>query len=112
LRDLVHLHAKDAAGARTHLERLFARLVRAAALPRPEVNLLVAGAERDFVWPARRLVVEVDGYAYHSSRGAKQRDHRRDRALTALGWRPVRFTYEDVAFEPAGVVQDLKRLLG
>jgi Transcriptional regulator, AbiEi antitoxin/Protein of unknown function (DUF559) len=47
----------------------------------------------------------------NSSRQAKRRDNRRDRELTALGWRPVRFTYEEIAFEPGEVAQELVRLL-
>jgi very-short-patch-repair endonuclease len=111
LRDLIDLHQPDAEGARSHLERLFLKAIRRARLPKPEVNVQIAGAERDFVWPEQRLVVEVDGYAYHSSRAAKQRDHRRDRALTSLGWRPVRFTYEDVTFDPDKVGRETAKLL-
>jgi very-short-patch-repair endonuclease len=111
LLDLLDLLAPDEDGARSHLERLFLRLVRAARLPPPEVNTRIAGAERDFAWPDRRLVVEVDGHAYHSSRAAKRRDHRRDRALTTLGWRPIRFSYEDIALEPSEVTDELRRLL-
>jgi very-short-patch-repair endonuclease len=98
--------------ARSHLERLFLALTRAAKLPRPAINEEVGGRSRDFVWPDRRLVVETDGYRYHSSREAKRRDNRRDRQLIALGWRPVRFTYEEIAFEPAAVATELAGLLG
>jgi hypothetical protein len=48
---------------------------------------------------------------YHSSKRARRRDHRRDRQLTALNWRPVRFTFDDIAFEPAGVARELAALL-
>ena len=57
-------------------------------------------------------MVEADGYRFHSSRQAKRRDNRRDRQLTALGWRPVRFTYEEVVFEPGQVAAELAALLG
>jgi very-short-patch-repair endonuclease len=77
-----------------------------------------ARSRRDFAWPDQRLVVETDGYRYHSSRSAKRRDNRRDRELTALGWRPVSFrwrpvsfSYEEVAFEPCVVGEELARLL-
>jgi very-short-patch-repair endonuclease len=33
-------------------------------------------------WPQERLVVEVDGFAYHSSRAAFERDRARDARLT------------------------------
>jgi very-short-patch-repair endonuclease len=112
LDDLLTLMAPDADRARSHLERLFLALTRKARLPRPAPNHEIGGRKRDFVWSEHRLVVETDGYRYHSSRAARRRDNRRDRHLTALGWRPVRFTYEEIAFEPAAVAKELTGLLG
>jgi very-short-patch-repair endonuclease len=111
LHDLITVLAPDKDNARSHLERLFLALTRRARLPKPATNLEIAGRRRDFAWPVERLVVETDGYRYHSSPTAKRRDHRRDRELTALGWRPVRFTYEEVAFEPSMVGEELAQLL-
>ena len=111
LLDLLTLLSPDHDNARSHLERLFLALTRAAKLPRPEINEPIGGRRRDFAWPDHRLVVETDGYLYHVSREAKRRDNRRDRELTARGWRPVRFTYEEVAFEPAEVAAELAGLL-
>jgi very-short-patch-repair endonuclease len=111
LEDLVMLMSPDEDRARSHLERLFLTLARKARLPRPASNEEVGGRKRDFVWSEHRLVVETDGYRYHSSRQARRRDNRRDRHLTALGWRPVRFTYEEIAFEPAEVAKELTGLL-
>lgn len=113
-RPLLHLIAllqPDQDGAKSYLERLFLKLIRKAGLPPPEVNVEIEGRERDFVWRKERLIVEVDGYAFHSSRRAMRRDRARDRELTAALWRPARFTYEEVAFEPAGTADELKRLL-
>jgi very-short-patch-repair endonuclease len=111
LKDLTTLMAPDSDNARSHLERLFLKLTRRAKLPKPRTNHEIAGRRRDFTWPDQRLVVETDGYRYHSSPAAKRRDNRRDRELTALGWRPVRFTYEEVAFEPSTVGEELAHLL-
>ncbi len=111
LADLLELLQPDADNARSHLERLFIALLRKASLPMPEVNAVIGGLKRDFVWPDPRLVVETDGYRYHASKQAQRRDRRRDRQLTALGWRPVRFTYEEVAFEPAEIARELITLL-
>jgi very-short-patch-repair endonuclease len=111
LHDLITVLAPDKDNARSHLERLFVALTRRARLPKPATNHEIAGRRRDFTWPDQRLVVETDGYRYHSSRQARRRDNRRDRQLTALGWRPVRFTYEEIAFEPGEVAQELVRLL-
>jgi very-short-patch-repair endonuclease len=111
LEDLIALMSPDADNARSHLERVFLRLVRRARLPRPIPNHEIAGRARDFVWPEQRLVVETDGYRYHSSRQARRRDSRRDRELTARGWRPARFTFEEISFERDQVARELAGLL-
>jgi very-short-patch-repair endonuclease len=109
LGDVLELLQPDDDGARSHLERLFLGLVRRARLPQPAVNQVIGQHARDFAWPTQRLVAEVDGYRYHS--WAQRRDRQRDRELIALGWRPVRFTYEEVAFEPDRVAGELTSLL-
>lgn len=111
LRDLITLMSPDRSNARSYLERLFLALTRTARLPKPQCNHGIAGRSRDFVWPDHRLVAETDGYHYHSTRRARRRDSHRDRELIALGWRPVRFTYEEIAFESAEVARELSGLL-
>ena len=81
-------------------------------LPRPETNITVEGYEVDLLWRRERLIVEVDGYAYHSTRQAFERDRARDAALQAAGYRVVRLTWRQIAYEPLAVVVQLTRLLG
>jgi very-short-patch-repair endonuclease len=74
------------------------KLVRAAALPEPLVNLPLDAPDYgqcrpDFHWPAHRLIVETDGWATHRTRAAFERDRAKDAALTAAGYRVVRFTW-------------------
>ena len=109
---LATLLGPDADRAASELERLFLKLCRRARVPPPLVNELIGGRRRDFVWPDVRLVIETDGYAYHSSRRAFRRDRQRDRELTALGWRPARFTFEEVVLEPRLVVAEIGALHG
>jgi very-short-patch-repair endonuclease len=61
-------------------------------------------ARVDFCWPAQRLIVEADGFAYHSDRAAYRKDRDRLNALERLGWRVLRFTWEDVRGRPTHVV--------
>lgn len=68
---------------RSEAERRLLALVEAAQLPRPEVNPRVLGLEVDFLWPAAKLVVEVDGHAFHGHRAAFERDRTRDQTLVA-----------------------------
>src|SRR5215210_1127010 len=81
---------------RSEAERRFLRLCEHQGLPRPEVNAFIYGMEVDFVWPAARLVVEVDGAAVHHTRRAFERDRRRDRELAAHGLRVLRVTWHDL----------------
>jgi very-short-patch-repair endonuclease len=96
---------------RSEAERRLLMLIRAAKLPTPRTNTVVAGWEVDALWPARRLVVEVDGYAYHGNRAAFERDRRRDAALTTAGYRVVRITWRQIVDEPHALVALLARLL-
>jgi very-short-patch-repair endonuclease len=96
---------------RSEAERRFRQLIRAARLPRPETNARVAGYEVDFLWRSHRLVVEVDGFTYHGSRAAFERDRTRDADLMAAGYRVVRFTWRQITCEPHAVVAQLAALL-
>ncbi|MGZ6825738.1 MAG: endonuclease domain-containing protein [Mycobacteriales bacterium] len=91
------------------LESLLRVLLHEAGLPAPQTQLLVVDgreevARVDFAWPGQRLVVEADGYAFHSDRAAFRQDRRRMNELERLGWRVLRFSWEDVVGRPAYVV--------
>jgi very-short-patch-repair endonuclease len=96
---------------RSEAERRLLDLIRAARLAPPRANMRVAGYEVDLLWPAQRLIVEVDGYAYHGNRAAFERDRRKDAALVAAGYRVVRITWRQIVDEPHPVVALLARLL-
>jgi hypothetical protein len=100
------------APTRSELERLFLGRCRKANLPPPAVNSFIAGLEVDFAWQGHRVVVELDGYRYHGTRRAFERDRLRDSALQIAGYRVLRVTYRRLEREPAQVVSDLRALLG
>ena len=62
-------------------------------------------ARVDFCWPALRLVVEADGFSFHSDRAAYRRDRERLNDLERCGWRVLRFTWEDVVHRPEHVLE-------
>jgi very-short-patch-repair endonuclease len=90
--------APDASVAftRSKAEEKLLALVRAAMLPHPQLNTRVAGYEVDVLWPSEKVIVEVDGYAYHRSRRSFVVDRRRDTELAVAGYTVVRFTWADV----------------
>jgi very-short-patch-repair endonuclease len=85
--------------------------VRAARLPHPDLNVRVAGCEVDFLWRDAGLVVEVDGFAYHSTRAAFERDRRRDAKLQSAGFAVVRVTWRQILDEPEALVAFLAQNL-
>lgn len=96
---------------RSEAEERMLALVRSAQLPKPRVNAHLGGREVDLLWSAQRLVVEVDGYAYHSSRSAFERDHLRDAELGAAGFRVMRVTWRLLVNQPEAVVARLAAAL-
>ena len=51
--------------------------------------------EPDYHWPAQRVIVELDGFETHGTRAAFRADRAKDAALTASGYRVLRFTRDD-----------------
>lgn len=96
---------------RSPLEDLFGALCRKHGLPLPAVNARLLGLEVDALWKEQRLVVELDGFAYHGHRAAFERDRARDAALQAAGYRVVRFTHRRLEQESAAVAAQLQTLL-
>jgi very-short-patch-repair endonuclease len=63
------------------------------------------------LWPDERLVVEVDGFAYHSSERAFANDRRRDATLTANGYRVIRVTWTDITKQSEALLVILAQAL-
>jgi very-short-patch-repair endonuclease len=85
---------------RSQAEERMLELLRAGNLPEPECNARVNGYEVDFLWRAQRLIVEVDGYAYHATRSAFERDRAKGAAMAAAGYLVIRITWLQMVHEP------------
>jgi very-short-patch-repair endonuclease len=96
---------------RSEGEERFLSLIRDALLPPPEVNVSIHGYEVDFLWRKQRLVVEVDGYAYHGNRGAFERDRRKDAQLRAGGLSSMRVTWRQMQDEPYALIAHVAQAL-
>ena len=95
---------------RSDLEDRLLALCARHDLPMPLTNQVVCGHEVDAHWPSTKLVVELDGYAAHTTRRAFQNDRERDRLLVRAGYRPVRVTDRDLRDETA-LAGELRELL-
>jgi very-short-patch-repair endonuclease len=112
-RILTSLLAQYRGEARTKndFEALFLRICRANGFPEPRVNVIVEGEERDFVWPARRLIVETDGRETHDTTRAFEEDRRKDQVAIAAGWTVLRFTWRQLTEQPQTVAATVRAVL-
>jgi very-short-patch-repair endonuclease len=96
----------DAAPAltRSEAEERMLALIRRAELPIPELNVRIGRYEVDFLWREQKLVVEVDGFRFHSSRSAFERDRLRDAELAAQGFHVLRVTWRQIVDTPEALV--------
>src|SRR6478752_5876686 len=78
---------------RSPLEIRFSAFVRQHKLPGPLQNVHVLDHEVDALWPAAKLIVELDSWEYHGHRAAFERDRARDLKLMLAGYRTIRVTH-------------------
>lgn len=102
LRDIV-----DGPRTRSHLERVFFKLLRDARLPLPLTNVEVNGHLVDFFWPDHNLVVETDGWASHGRRQQWEQDHDRDLDHFGAGVTSLRITYRQLTQQSHAVTARL-----
>ena len=67
------------------------------------------GFEVDFYWPEIGFVIETDGLRYHRTPAEQARGRVRDQAHTAAGMAHLRFTHEQVRYQPDYVRTTLRR---
>jgi very-short-patch-repair endonuclease len=112
LRALLATHRPKSKATKSLLERRLLAELRRRGLPEPLVNeTLVLDAltlEPDLMWPAYRVLVELDGLETHGTRTAQRRDRRRDRATVLAKWLPLRFTWDDVEQELPAVAAEIE----
>ena len=86
----------DQAPTRSRFETAFLKLCATYGLPRPQVNVWVEGYELDALFANERVIVELDGYQFHSGRRSFEHDRERDVVLLALGYVTIRVTWSRV----------------
>ena len=104
-------HRGNTTITRSQAEERMLEIIRAAGFPPPETNARISGYEVDLLWRPQRLVVEIDGYTYHSTRSAFERDRAKDATLAAAGYLVIRITWLQMEHEPYVVVVHLAQAL-
>jgi very-short-patch-repair endonuclease len=99
----------------SELEARVEALLASAGLPVPTRQRTVIVGRRlrrlDFVFPGTRVVIEADGYAWHSSPLAFEKDRERLRALTARGYRVLQWTWQSLEQTPEVLLEELRAVL-
>jgi very-short-patch-repair endonuclease len=76
-----------------------------------EQQVVIPGVGRVDLLVEGRVVVEIDGYTYHSDARQFAADRRRDAQLAALGYRVLRFTWLDAIRRPQYLVETVRAVL-
>jgi very-short-patch-repair endonuclease len=97
-----------AGGARSEAERLVVQLLRGADIKGWEANFPVGPYEVDIAFPDQRVVIEIDGWAFHSNHEAFQKDRKRQNWLALRGWQVLRFTWLDLTAHPGRVRAEIR----
>jgi very-short-patch-repair endonuclease len=103
--------AREPVWTSSALEERFAFFCREHDLIPAATNVQVLGHEVDAFWPRERLIVELDGYAFHRHRAAFEADRLKDTARQAAGYRAIRITDRRLEREPDAVAREIRSLL-
>jgi len=100
---MAQLLERGALSPETHskLERQALRMFRRFGLPDPINQYEVGSGDLvfgfvDFAWPKAKVIVEAEGFQYHSGREVWESDIDRYNAMTLAGWKVLRLTFADL----------------
>ncbi|MGZ6734569.1 MAG: hypothetical protein ACXVDH_07975 [Nocardioides sp.] len=79
--------------------------------PQRRITSVEPAVRPDLVDADLRMVIEADSFAWHGGRAQLRRDARRYDLLVADRWVVLRFSWEDVMFDPAFVRSVLERVV-
>lgn len=91
-------------GAHSAAERLFVKLLKEACLTGWRTNYRVGRYRVDVAFPAAKVAIEIDGWAFHVDQDVFQNDRQRQNDIALLGWQVLRFTWLDLNEYPERVL--------
>jgi hypothetical protein len=80
-------------------------------IPQYEVRVGALTVHPDLVDPINGIILEADSWGFHADKEAHDRDCERYTMLTADGWIVLRFTYDQVMFQPGYVLRCIEMAL-
>jgi hypothetical protein len=96
---------------RSSFEDTFPAFCERYGLPAPQMNAIVCGYEVDALFEQERVIVELDGWAFHSSRASFEDDRKRDGVTLAAGFVTVRITRARYERDPGAEAAQLHEIL-
>lgn len=96
---------------RSTFEDDFLPFCKRFGLPTPQLNVTVAGYEVDAFFPDEKVIVELDGWEFHSNKGAFEDDRERDAATLAVGCVTIRITHKRLQRQAAREAARLHAIL-
>ena len=92
-------------------ERMLVRLLREAQIAGWVLGHPLGPYRIDLAFPAQRVAIEVDGWAYHVDPDRFRNDRRKGNYITRNGWDLLRFTWHGVGEQPAKSVDEIRQTL-
>jgi very-short-patch-repair endonuclease len=92
-------------------ERLLVRILRDAGVTGWVLGHPFGPWRIDLAFPAKKVAVEVDGWAWHVDAERFRADRRKQNALVKAGWDPLRFTWHDLNGRPDEVLAEIRATL-
>lgn len=104
-------HARPPDDTKPGIETEFAAYCRARLIPVPSFNAYVEDYQVDALWPAEKLVAELDSRGFHSTWEARERDYVRDADLQEWGYDVIRVTARRMRHDGDRLEATIRRLL-
>lgn len=115
IRALVHKLRGGDGPLESELEEAVTEVLEMAQLPQPEKQRAVHVGGRlrrlDFRYKQQRVIIEADGYAWHSDVVSFEKDRQRHNSLTAVGYVVLQWTWTAIQERPEELVTELVTLL-
>jgi very-short-patch-repair endonuclease len=96
---------------RSRKEDTFVTFCRRHGLPTPKTNVKLFGYERDAVFPAEKVIVEIDPWGTHNSYQSFEADRERDASAAEHGHLTIRVTEARLHNDPDREAARLRRIL-
>jgi very-short-patch-repair endonuclease len=113
LRTLLVAYDSTMGPAESRLENRLLRVIRRSSLPTPvrQHPVMLEGEDYrlDVSYPDVKLVLEGDGFGWHTIRSRFESDRERQNLLVLHGWMILRFTWRQICARPDWIVDQIAR---